>query len=128
MATNLAEIATYYIDQARQGNEEDAFHSLLEQDPAIIPILQDAYRTEPDPDVVALLVEVIWQFRDPKAIPFLEEALRDARPRVWKSALDGLVTLGGTESAKVLERTLAAIQASDPKRAEWISEALEQVH
>ena len=40
---------------------------------------------------------------DPKA----EQALRDADDRVWKEALDGLVTLGGNDAERVLRETRA---------------------
>jgi len=103
---------------------ENAYHRLIEADDAIIPLLVDAFRREQDPAIRAQLVEVIWQHRLLQTVDFLAEALDDADPGVWKSALDGLVALGGPRARGVLK---AARQHADPERVVWIDEAIEQI-
>jgi hypothetical protein len=41
------EYAAFYIERLRGPESENAYHSLIEADDAIIPILIDAFRTEP---------------------------------------------------------------------------------
>ncbi len=56
------EYAAFYIERLRGPESENAYHSLIEADDAIIPILIDAFRTEQDSEIRSDLVEVIWQF------------------------------------------------------------------
>ena len=113
-----------YLQQARSGDVESAFHNLLELDPSALPALQQAYFLEEDPVVRSLLVEVIWQHREPSVVGFLANALNDPAPDVWKEALDGLVTLASPESLQRLQS--AARSQRDPERQAWIEEAIEQ--
>ena len=46
----------------------------------------DAYRTEPDPAIRSLLVEVAWQLRSHSSFDLLGEALQDPAPEVWRQA------------------------------------------
>ena len=70
------------------------------------------------------LVELAGQARSDQALPFLAEALADVEPRVWKQALDGLVSIGGPRAASLLHLAMAG---APPEKASWIAEALEQV-
>ena len=109
---------------------EHAYHRLIEADDAIVPILIKAYRTEADPAVRATLVEIIWQHRVPETISFLSEALDDNHPEVWKSALDGFVTLGSPAAIQVLESVRQRIWAGSQAKSDriaWIDEAIEQI-
>ena len=72
------------------------------------------------------LVHCLGQFRDPAALPALADALADPADRVWKEALDAIVTLGGTGGREVLERARAKESARSAKR-EWIDEAIGQL-
>jgi HEAT repeat protein len=119
------EIVDYYVEKARTGDSEAAFHGLRALANSTLPALQDAYRSETDADVRALLVHAIWQHRQPSAIEFLGDALRDPSPEVWKQALDGLVTLASPEAKRVLQ--VAATRDENKERRDWIAEAIEQV-
>ena len=123
--TELAEYAAYYIERLGGPEGEDAYHSLVEADDAIVPFLIEAFRSERRPAIRAELVEIIWQHRVPETIQFLSEALEDRAPEVWKSALDGLVALGGQAAVEVLES--AKQRARSSERASWIDEALRQI-
>src|SRR5262245_52112746 len=47
-------------------------------------------------------------------------ALQDADDRVWKEALDGLVTLGGVEAERVLRDTRASLTGEKERaKREW---------
>ncbi len=123
------EYARHYIDQLGGPEREGAYHRLMDADDAIVPVLIGAFRTQPDPGIRALLVDIIWQHRLPETVGFLNEALDDRDPEVWKSALDGLVTFG-TPAIQALrsarERILAGTVA-ERTRAEWIEEAIQQI-
>lgn len=112
------------VARARSGAVEPAFHGLRELGPDALPAMQSAYHVEPDPIVRAMIIEAIWQHRQPSTIGFLAEALRDPAPPVWKQALDGLVTLASPDSIHRLES--ARDRETDPERRAWIEEALEQ--
>jgi hypothetical protein len=70
-----------YLDLAKSGHREAAFHGLIELGESAIPKLVDAYRIEADPEIRSLIVEVIWQLRTHTSIDFLGEALQDPAPR-----------------------------------------------
>src|SRR2546425_1035340 len=98
---DLDSYSAYYLDRLKGSDWEDAYHSLIEADDAIVPILIKAYRTEAEPTVRATLVEIIWQHRVPETVEFLSEALADNHPEVWKS--NSTVTLGGPAAILILE-------------------------
>jgi len=126
--TELEQFAAHHIERFRAGG--DLFFPLLEADDAIVPILIEACKAEPDPEVRAALVEVIWQHRLPETVAFLSEALADNAPEVWKNALDGLVALGGESAIKALESVKEQVLAhrqGTPDQAEWIDEAIQQI-
>ncbi len=120
----MSEQLEFYLARLRDG--EDVLCRLLDldaADPAVLPRLAAEFDREPARDVRAALLEVIWQTRDPRAIPVLDRALADPAPKVWKEALDGLVAVFGPEAITVLETALARATG---ERAEWIAEALDQ--
>src|SRR5688572_15840733 len=100
---NEREYATYYLEAIRRGEVEDAYHNLLEADAAVIPVLVQMMDSEQDATARAILLEVVWQRWQADAIPVLVKALHDQDPEVWKTALDGLVAIGGTAALDVLQ-------------------------
>jgi HEAT repeat protein len=127
--TDWHEYARYCIGRLGGPEGEGACHSLIEADPAVVPVLISAFRSEQDAGIRAALVEIIWQHRLPETAGFLVEALADPVPEVWKSALDGLVTLGPS-AVPILQSALDRIQRTtvmERTRAEWIEEALDQM-
>ncbi len=127
---DLPSYAACNLERLKARDWEAAYHSLIEADHAIIPILVNAYRTEAEPTVRATLVEIIWQHRVPETISFLSEALDDNHPEVWKNALDGIVALGHPSAIQVLESAKQNVQATHSKRSikiEWIDEAIQQI-
>jgi len=128
--TDQKETAAYYIDRIRAAGASDAFHSLIEAEDAVVPLLIEAFRAERDAGVRADLVEIIWQHRMPETVTFLSEALTDDVPEVWKSALDGLVTLGGADALGVLESARDRVASRGREGAvqtDWIEEAVQQI-
>jgi len=113
------------LDLMRRGEGEQAFHNLIEESPEVLPLLMKAFSVEKDPAVRESLVQVIWEHRVRETIPFLIRVLDEDEPRIWKSALDGLVAIGG-------EPALAALEAyrtggMKPDRQEWVAEAVGQI-
>src|SRR5688572_25450542 len=106
---------------------EDALCALMAM-PGSLPLVAGAYGRELDPDRRWAAIHCLWQYRDHAALPALSAALRDPDDRVWKEALDGLVTLGGPSAARALQEasTLLAESTRDAraKRA-WIDEAIQ---
>jgi hypothetical protein len=115
-----------YLQMARCGSHEAAFHGLLDLGQQVIPSLVQAYRSESDPQVRALIVEVVWQHRCPSALDFLVAALGDPHPAVWKQALDGLVAHCSPEAEQRL-RAAACRLEEDDERLGWFQEAIEQI-
>jgi HEAT repeat protein len=100
-STNLEEYAAHYL--ARITDDENAEFALAEAPSTIMPLLVSAFRAEPDALKRSAIIKVIWQRRDPATIPVLAEGLRDSSPRVWKEALDGLVTIGSPQSISAIQ-------------------------
>jgi len=117
------------ITQLRGPRGADAECSLVELGEPAIPMLIDAYARERDAAVRASLVRVLWQTREPSVMPALASALLDADSRVWKQALDGIVTLGGHAAVETLAAARETVSRFDDARTrrEWIDEAAEQV-
>jgi HEAT repeat protein len=124
------EYAAYYRERLRQGHTEEAFFGLIDADPAVLPVLIEAFAKEQDRGVRAAIVRCIWQHRRPETVSFLADVLHDPEPAVWQEALDGLVALGGDRAIQALQAARARIPAGRAGRAitrEWVDEALEQV-
>jgi HEAT repeat protein len=120
----------FYLGKLRAGDFETAFHSLREAGRSVIPILIDEFRKEKDSVVRAELVAIIWNHRRPETLAFLGEALGDSNPKVWKSALDGLVTLASPTALEILKSALSRQLPSKKETKqfhEWIKEAITQV-
>jgi hypothetical protein len=126
METTTSQIAEY-LQRFRKGDRDGAFCGLLEMEHGILLELMAVFRSEPDSRVREFLVEIIWQHRQPSAIPFLGEALHDRDAAVWKQALDGLVTLASPVALDVL-RAARTRQFPTQRETEefrrWLDEAL----
>jgi hypothetical protein len=101
-----------------------AWHSLVEQGPAALPYILEVLEASRDRDQRLALVSVINEYRTPEALEFFAGALRSTDDEMWKLALDGLVTLGGSSTRSVLADSLDSVE---PTKKEWIVEALEQI-
>ena len=113
-------------DGARWAN---AYHSLIELGPAILPELLERFARARNPAFRAALVEVARQMRSDEMVPILQAGLRDPAPAVWKEALDGLVFLASPAALLTLENALAGPPPAGMEAAEWESwlrEALDQ--
>ena len=117
----------YYLNEAKNGDFDNAYHCLLESPSHLLPDLEDAYRGEVDPEIRALIVEAVWQHRSPASVEFLAVALLDPHPDVWKQALDGLVCLASPESKRILELAKNRVAGQDAILGDWIAEAIDQV-
>ena len=76
------------------------------------------------------LIEIIRQHRRPETLPFLAEALQHQHETIWKTALDGIVAIGVTDSLQILEtekKRLTAHSSTAQSRSEWIDEAISQI-
>jgi HEAT repeat protein len=129
---DLRAFADNYIGRLERGGHdwEDAYFRLIEASDAIIPILIERYHATSSADLRALLVEIIWQHRQPETIEFLAKTLDDTSESVRQNALDGLVTLGGPPALLALETARQRLQISRPAdkvRAQWFDEAIEHV-
>lgn len=125
---DFKEFADDYLN--RMAVDENAFFALIEAPGEIVSFLESAFRSESDAVRRAAILNVIWQRRDRTTIPLLGEALRDASPRVWKEALDGLVALGSQESILAVQSARSRAFASEVDSREFrefLDEALEQL-
>jgi HEAT repeat protein len=115
------------IAQLHGPRSEHVFFTLISL-PQSYPFVAAACRDERRPERRAVLIRCLWQYRDHAAIATLASALQDVDDRVWKEALDGLVTLGGAEAERVLRDARASLVGEDAQtKAEWFDEAIEQI-
>lgn len=122
--TDRSKAVAAYLEELRGPRHDDAYHRLIELGPESLPLVEAQFRREDSPSIRARLVEVAWQTRSPDALPLLSDALRDSHTIVWRSALDGLVTIASSEARAIL---LAVLQAPAPGQRKWIEEALSQI-
>jgi HEAT repeat protein len=115
-----------YLVLLNKGDFESAHCGLTALGAGVISKLEAAYAQSGDPSIRAALVRITWEFRDPRSLPLLTRALRDADDDVQKTALDGLVTVGGAGAREVIDAALLAEDAHS-ERAEWLREALGQL-
>ncbi len=120
----FAEQIRLHLAMFRQGDQDKAFHGLLEMDHAGLADLETTYRATPDREARRFLLRVIWQHRQPSILPLLAEALLDPEPRVWREALDGLVTFADPASVAALRA--AQERRRDEEFQKWVNEAIEQ--
>ncbi len=123
MPTFAPQIA-YYLERYHEGDIDNAFHSLVELDHEALPELASEFRAATDTRLRVFLLGVIWQHRQQSVIPLLSEALLDSEPRVWKEALDGLVTLASRASIQALGAARTR-QFANPRDAEEFRSCLE---
>jgi hypothetical protein len=127
-AERYTELVAHHIERLRQPETpEDAWHSredLESLDFQALPILQQYAVSEKDEDIRATLVEIIGHHRRPESISFLAQRLGDASQKVWKAALDGLVTLGADDALAALK---AARASASVEQLEYIDEAIDQI-
>jgi hypothetical protein len=126
MNSELAEHVGYYLEQFRRGDREDAYQGLLELGPEMLPCLISTVRAETNLDLKRVLLEIVWQYRDSAAVPFLLEMLDESDPAIWKEALDGLVTLASPDVLDALESRFCGVSRPG-SFAVWLDEAIEQV-
>jgi hypothetical protein len=115
----------HYLAELRHGDRDNAFHSLIEADPTIVPLLIAEFSREPDAFRGELL-RVIAEFRSTDTIPFFADRLFDAH---WKIALDFLASQRSSSAISALER--ARTRTFDTQREtdefrEWLEEGIEQ--
>jgi hypothetical protein len=116
--------ASEYFAALHGPDSDNARHRLVELGRKIIPLVATRLQNERDFDMRATLVNIAWQAHPEGALPLLRDALDDPEPRVWKEALDGLVTAGGAVALEVLRK--ARIRA-DADKSQWLDEAIEQI-
>jgi hypothetical protein len=121
---DIEEVVQYYVAKLAGPEGENAGCSLCELGPAALPSVIGAFDAAADPDIRHSLVRIVGEYRSPSAGPFLADRLLDDRPEIWKTALDGLVTLGGKEALNLLAAARAQV---DPERAAWLDEAMQQI-
>lgn len=131
MASDMGKVedVAELLSELNGSQREDALCALMAM-PGLLPVVAEAFRMETNPDRRWAAIHCLGQYRDDAALPTLSAALRDPDDRVWKEALDGLVTLGGSMAVRTLQDAsiFLAENARDPrvKRA-WIDEAIEQI-
>jgi HEAT repeat protein len=122
------EIRRRYLDRLDELTWDDE-DPRLDFGERALPYFVAAFGAESSPERRARLIRVIWQIRDMAALPTLAVALSDPSSKVWKEALDGIVTLGGNQARAILieARATVAIRSAETDKLAWIDEALTQV-
>ena len=115
-------IVDYYLAELDAGQGDNAYHSLIEADPTIIPILIDRYEASDDIDTKRFIIRVVSEFRLVSPLGFLGVALRREEPQLWKAALDGLATAELLAGVNEMADVLASV--TDRNKRSWIEEAI----
>ena len=124
MVDDLKDQVQDYATQLAGSNSENAWHSLVELGPAAALEVAAAFEGAKDIQVKTELLEVLCHYRTKDLVPLFVRLLHDGHDDIWKTALDGLVTIGSNGVVRMLrdaERTLP------PTRHAWIREAIEQI-
>jgi hypothetical protein len=126
---DLPELVHHYAGELAGSRADDAFHSLLELGPAALLHVAEAFRLSRDPTVKRRLAEVTSESRSFEALPLLVELLQDEDTEIWKTALDGLVTLSEDPATRTraLEILAGERKSADQEKRAWIEEAWAQV-
>ena len=124
MKPGLAEIVEHYVRELAGDHSDQAWQSLVEFGPEALPCVVQAFALAYDRSVAASLIRVVNEYRTPSALPFLMSLLADPDQLIWKTALDGIVTLGGRAALDSLLEIRATLS---PEKHPWIDEAVGQV-
>jgi len=124
---DLHEAFQHFVRELAESGDraDDAYHALLERTPAALPHIHDALRSTLDADVRLRLTQVVAFCGSMEGLPLLSELLEDRDAPIWKTALDGLVTLGELPPARatVLDVLGRSCARADPIKRSWIDEA-----
>ncbi len=126
---DVTEYLQDHLEAFRRGDRDSAFFGLINHVDNLLPHLIKVFQSETDPQVRAFLVEVIWQQRDRSAIPTLAAALNDPDGRVWREALNGLVTLASPESVEAMKMARGRKFRTAHEQGKfntWLEEAIDQ--
>src|SRR5271163_2590866 len=97
------DIKKRYLDTLKDGSWDDD-DPCLDYGVRALPYFVVAFEHAINNEIRSRLIRIIWAFRDKATLPILASAIRDSYDGVWKDALDGIVTLGGTEALAILAR------------------------
>lgn len=121
---NLRKYVDYYAAQLSGPTFGDAWHALAEAGPAALPYVTDAFNTANTPAIKIALVQIVREYRSAQSVPFFANLLQSSDSEMWKSALDGLVTLGGKIAVSAL---VNAHKSATGDKRDWIDEVIEQI-
>ena len=124
MDPSVGERVEYSLKELTGNDWENAWHSLVEMGPGALPYIIQAFEQGCDRSVALNLILVVNECRTSAALPFLASLLLNTDPGIWKAALDGIVTIGGTAAAECLR---GISETLDAEILPWIQEALAQI-
>ena len=113
--------AATLINDLSGPNWSSAWHCLVERGPDM-QLVTEAYSLG-STDVQVHLLGVLREWRVPESVPLAVRALESAEPKVWKAALDVLVTLGSGPAIEAMRGMLAVCAGT---KREWVKEAINQ--
>ncbi len=124
----LPALVAHYLAEWDSRGWANAYHSLIEMGPLVLPLLEARLRETRDDGLRAAGVDIARHMRDDAALPLFEAALADRSDRVWKAALDGLVSLGSPPAIAALQRAADACPegTDEAEWRAWIDEAVSQ--
>lgn len=129
MTRQLEALVDHYLLEWGSNGWANAYHSLIELGPQILPLLEKRFAGSRDAAFRTALVELARQLHSEGASVLFETALDDEAPEVWKAALDGLVALASPASILLLANAMTRIPPDRTEVAEWkawVAEALQQ--
>jgi hypothetical protein len=117
VSQDLKEVVAQLVAELDGPKGQDALCSLVNLPAEALRLVAEAFHRETSGLRRQSLVHALWQFRDAAALPTLAAALQDPDDRVWKEALDGIVTVAGPAGMRVLEEARDRL-SEDGRRAQ----------
>jgi hypothetical protein len=116
-----------YLEVLAEGEYDVAYHGLSEGPPGVAPILEDVCLTLKDPEARATVVEAFSAINRLNPYFLYLNALNDPEPRVWKAALDAMLTVG-MDLIDELRRVQRSLQCRErPPQAAAVEEAVQKL-
>lgn len=120
----LPEMVKNYTNQLLGDHAGDAWHSLVELGPAALPHVIRDFEAQSSSSAKVALIRVVSEYRTKDALPFFANLLRVADGEIWKTALDGIISIGGEAAVNCLHEVSKTLNS---EKRPWVDEAVTQI-
>ena len=90
----------------------------------LYPMSFEISRHSPSSSSKVALIRVVSEYRTKDALPFFANLLRVADGEIWKTALDGIISIGGEAAVNCLHEVSKTLNS---EKRPWVDEAVSQI-